>query len=209
MLLSAVCGTVAVAVSVLVAPTGGGVAVQVRTGAAVFLSGMAQHLAKEDPKIGEIVGLLKDLLRTPSEVVQVTASQALTPLAQKIAADPENLTALVQYFLSTLTEGETFGARRGAAFGLAGLVKGTGIAALKKQGIMDAVKTAADVKSDKTAKEGGLMAIECLCAKLGRMFEPYIITILPMLLAAFNDSSNSVRSCCGLHSICTRTAGNF
>eukprot|EP00892_Ulva_mutabilis_P008725 jgi/Ulvmu1/6224/UM028_0082.1 len=167
---------------------------QVRTGAAVFLSGMAQHLAKEDPKITEIVELLKDILRTPSEVVQVTASEALTPLAPKVAADPEKLAALVQYFLAALTEGETFGARRGAAFGLAGLVKGTGISALKKQGIMDAVKTAADVKSEKTAKEGGLMAIECLCAKLGRMFEPYIITILPMLLAAFNDSSNSVRA---------------
>lgn len=169
---------------------------QVRTGAAVFLSGMAQHLAKEDPKITEIVELLKDILRTPSEVVQVTASEALTPLAPKIAVDPDNMAALVQYFLAALTEGETFGARRGAAFGLAGLVKGTGISALKKQGIMDAVKTAADVKSDKTAKEGGLMAIECLCAKLGRMFEPYIITVLPMLLAAFNDSSNSVCARC-------------
>lgn len=167
---------------------------------------MAQHLNEEDPKIGEIVGLLKDILGTPSEVVQVTASEALTPLAKKIAADPDNLAALVQYFLRTLTQGSTFGARRGAAFGIAGLVKGTGIAALKKQGIIDAVKAAADVKSDKGAKEGGLMAIECLCAKLGRMFEPYIITILPMLLAAFNDSSPSVCPLLFLsgHIICSR-----
>ena len=166
---------------------------QVRTGAAVFLSGMAKHLPKEDPKIKEIVAVLKDILSTPSEVVQATVSDALSPLAPKLATDAEALAELVQYFLETLTQGGTYGQRRGAAYGLAGLVKGMGISALKKQGIMDAIKAATDTKSEKRAKEGGLMAIECLCSKLARMFEPYIITVLPMLLAAFSDGSQEVR----------------
>ena len=159
----------------------------------MFLSGMAKHLPKEDPKIKEIVAVLKDILSTPSEVVQATVSDALSPLAPKLATDAEALTELVQYFLEALTKGATYGRRRGAAYGLAGLVRGTRISALKKQGIMDAIKAATDTKSDKPAKEGGLMAIECLCSKLGRMFEPYIITVLPMLLAAFSDGSQEVR----------------
>jgi hypothetical protein len=167
-------------------------ACQVRTGAAVFLSGMAQHLPQDDPKIVNIVTTLKEILRTPSSVVQETASTALTPIAPKLAADEARVTDLVQYFLSTMTEGERYSLRRGAAFGLAGLVKGLGISALKKYGIVEAIKGAVDVKSRVNAKEGGLMAVECLCMKLGRMFEPYIITILPVLLAAFGDSKVEV-----------------
>lgn len=180
---------------------------QVRTGAAVFLSGMAAHLPKDDPKVASIVAILKDILNTPSSVVQETASTALTPIAPKLAADDAQVATLVQYFLTTATEGERYSQRRGAAFGLAGLVKGLGISALKKQGVMDAIKGAVDVKSTAQAKEGGLMLVECLCMKLGRMFEPYLIAVLPLLLAAFGDGKAEVRpanSCCTYCAFCCR-----
>ena len=168
---------------------------QVRTGAAVFLAGMAQHLPPDDPKVASIVSILKEILRTPSGVVQSTAATALASIAPKLAADPDAVTELVQHFLTLLTTGEKYGLRRGAAFGIAGLVKGLGISALKRQGIMDALKAAVDTKSDVHAKEGGLMAVECLCSTLGRLFEPYIISVLPLLLAAFGDAKSEVRSC--------------
>lgn len=37
------------------------------------------------------------------------------------------------------------------------------------------------------------MAFECLCDKLGRLFEPYVIHTLPLLLSAFGDASPAVR----------------
>lgn len=43
------------------------------------------------------------------------------------------------------------------------------------------------------AREGALLAFECLVEKLGRLFEPYVIHILPMLLVAFGDGDPSVR----------------
>jgi HEAT repeat protein len=168
---------------------------QVRTGAAVFLSGMAQHLPKDDPKIPSIVAILQEILNTPSSVVQETAATALASIAPKLAADESQVSDLVKHFLTSMTDGELYSVRRGAAFGLAGLVKGLGISALKRQGIMDAIKAAVDAKSAAQAKEGGLMAVECLCTKLGRMFEPYIISILPVLLAAFGDPKAEVRGC--------------
>lgn len=43
------------------------------------------------------------------------------------------------------------------------------------------------------AREGALFAFECLVEKLGRLFEPYVIHVLPMLLVAFGDGDPAVR----------------
>lgn len=45
--------------------------------------------------------------------------------------------------------------RRGAAFGLAGLVKGLGIMAMKNYNIMDSLKTAVEDKKEANARCGG------------------------------------------------------
>ena len=58
--------------------------------------------------------------------------------------------------------------RRGAALGLAGMVRGLGISAINGYGILEALKTAMDDQGNPGAREGALLALECLCKKLGR-----------------------------------------
>ncbi|KAG1666477.1 hypothetical protein FOA52_004859 [Chlamydomonas sp. UWO 241] len=165
----------------------------VRGGVVVFLGTLARHLPKEDPKRAAIVETLVSLLGTPSESVQRSVSMCLPPLVQPMAADKEYVEGLVSRLLAMLTRGADYGERRGAAFGLAGLVKGLGIMSMKNYGIMDSLKAAVENKQEASAREGALLAFECLSEKLGKLFEPYIIYILPLLLQCFGDVMPQVR----------------
>jgi hypothetical protein len=83
---------------------------------------------------------------------------------------------------------ESFAMRRGAAFAQAAVVKGTGISALKTYRLVERLQTAIEDKKNARHREGALMAYEMLCLTLGRLFEPYIIHILPNLLVCFGDT---------------------
>ena len=70
-------------------------------------------------------------------------ANCLPPLVPAIKSDaPE----LVQKLLQLLLESENFGERKGAAYGLAGLVKGLGILALKQMDIMTTLTDAIQVR---------------------------------------------------------------
>lgn len=48
-------------------------------------------------------------------------------------------------------------------------------------------------KSDPKSREGAVQGFECLCDKLGKLFEPYVISILPLILTCFGDTALPVR----------------
>lgn len=100
---------------------------------------------------------------------------------------------IVELLLRTLREGETYAERRGASFGLAGVVGGLGLGSLKQHGIMAALEEAASSKKNPQAKQGAFFALENLCRSLGRLFEPYVIRTLPLLLKAYGDANRHVR----------------
>ena len=53
--------------------------------------------------------------------------------------------------------------------------------------------TYVDDKANASAREGGILAFDCLSQCLEKLFEPYVIHILPLLLTCFGDSSLPVR----------------
>ena len=101
---------------------------------------------------------------------------------------------LVGKMVDQISNGKSYGERRGGAFGLAGLIKGLGIIALKNHDVIAKVTSAAEDRSSSDAREGGLMAFEALCSTLGMLFEPYVTAVLPILLNAFADSVGDVRA---------------
>ncbi|KAJ3031271.1 translational activator of GCN4 [Rhizophlyctis rosea] len=162
----------------------------IREACVILLGTLAQHLDASDKMIPEVIGKLIETLKTPSEPVQMAVAECLPAL---IKVHKDGAGTLVQRLLRQLTGSEKYGERRGAAYGLAGVVKGCGIGSLKDLGVMAALKDAVEDKKKVEKREGAVFAFETLSQTLGRLFEPYVIQILPLLLVCFGDSSRDVR----------------
>lgn len=161
------------------------------TEALVILFGrLARHLDPSDPRIASVIGRLVEALRTPSEVVQAAVCDCLPPLIKVIKDD---VPPLADQLMSDLFTALKYAERRGAAYGLAGVVKGRGLSSLKEFGVLGRLRDNAEDKKSTHARQGAIFGYEILSTVLGRLFEPYISEILPILLASFGDSSPDVR----------------
>ncbi|KAI8916484.1 armadillo-type protein [Powellomyces hirtus] len=163
---------------------------RIREACVILLGTFAQHLEATDPMIPEVIAKLMDTLKTPSETVQMAVSECLPAL---VKVNKQDARRLVEVLLHQLYTSPKYGERRGAAYGLAGVVKGCGISALKEYQIMSSLKDAVEDKKRVEKREGAVFAFETLSQTLGRLFEPYVIQILPLLLVCFGDNSREVR----------------
>ncbi|KAF2839489.1 translational activator [Patellaria atrata CBS 101060] len=162
--------------------------------AVVILYGaLARHLKSGDARVLKVVQRLLDTLSTPSETVQYAVAECLPPLVQ---ASSQETSTYIQQMMDELLKAKKYAARRGAAYGLAGIVKGKGLSALREFRIMSTLQGATENKKDVNQRQGAFLAYELFSHILGRLFEPYVIQIVPQLLAGFGDSSTDVREAC-------------
>lgn len=159
----------------------------------IVYGALAQHLPAGDDRVSKVVQRLFATLSTPSESVQFAVAQCLPPL---VRASSDKVTEYVQQLLSETLHGKKYAARRGAAYGLAGVVKGKGISILRSSRVLSTLRGATENKKDPNERQGAFLAYELLSYLLGRVFEPYIIQIVPQLLAGFGDASADVRDAC-------------
>lgn len=162
----------------------------VREAAVVFYGALAQFLNKTDPRIPQVIDRLVETLKTPSESVQLAVAECLPPLIKETS---QIVPDLVKDLLQKLSESPKYAERKGAAFGLAGVVKGHGLASMKKFEIIDRLKVFIGDKKKVESRQGGMFAIEAFSMILGRQFEPYLVQIIPLLLQSFGDPKNEVR----------------
>ena len=159
----------------------------------IMYGALARHLEVGDARVPKVVDRLLETLSTPSETVQFAVAECLPPL---VRASSNKTPGYVQQVLDKLLNSRKYAARRGAAYGLAGLVHGKGISALREYRVMSTLSGAIENKKDVNHREGALLAYELLSTILGRVFEPYVIQIVPQLLSSFGDSSGDVREAC-------------
>lgn len=156
----------------------------------VLLGRLARHLEASDIRMANVIDRLLIALTTPSELVQVAVADCLPPL---IRADREKGARVIEQLLRETLNAVKYAERRGAAYGLAGAVKGRGITSLKEFDIITRLTDASEDKKNNNARQGAMFAFETLSSTLGRLFEPYIIKIIPLLLTCLGDSSTDVR----------------
>jgi hypothetical protein len=162
----------------------------VRQAIVVLMGSLAIHLKQGDPKIKVVVNLLLVNLSVPSQTVQLSIAKCLVPLASSFRDEAETT---INDLLSKLFESTVYSTRRGAAYGLAGIVKGLGIPSLKQYNIMTKLQSAINDKKNFRQREGALFGFEALCDLLGKLFEPYVVHLLPDLLLCFGDGNQYVR----------------
>jgi len=171
----------------------------IRKALVIFVGTLGRHLEKGDDKIPVVIERLLSVLKVPEEAtrlydsVQKAVSDCLMFLVKNLP-DEELRQKYVDYLMNQLVRGKYYGDRRGAAYGIAGVVKGLGISSLKKHKIMSKLQRSVENKKSVGARQGALLAFECLSNLLRLSFEPYVIQILPKLLQAFSDGSNDVRN---------------
>ncbi|OUM57069.1 hypothetical protein PIROE2DRAFT_49018, partial [Piromyces sp. E2] len=163
----------------------------IRESVVISLGTLSQHLDPSDPSIPVVISKLIDTLKTPSEAVQEAVANCLPGLIKAIGKDES--AELVKKLLDGILNGKNYGERRGNAYGLAGVVKGRGMTTLKECNVMQTLKEAVENKKKYEYREGSLCAFETLSMTLGRLFEPYIIQIIPHLLTCFGDPKPEVR----------------
>lgn len=159
----------------------------------VLYGSLAQHLPPGDTRVQDVISKLITTLSTPSESVQFAVAGCMPPLIRLLDSDIGSYTTQL---LGQLFEAKKYAARRGAAFGLAGIVTGKGISTLRHYRIMSALRGAAENKKSTEHRQGALFAYELFSTILGRTFEPYIIEVLPQLLLLFGDPNAAVRDAC-------------
>lgn len=161
------------------------------------LGGVAGHLPADDPrKLKTADQVIRTAMETPSESVQNAAARCLVPLAPA-AVQGGRSRELRDRLVNKLWDSvASYGERRGAAYALAGLVRGIGIPTMKEYGLVEELEKAAADKSDPRRRQGAFMCMETLAIMLGRLYEPYTVRALPILLVSMGDSVVEVRNAC-------------
>ncbi|KAL2261667.1 hypothetical protein VTK26DRAFT_3659 [Humicola hyalothermophila] len=156
----------------------------------IMYGALARHLKPGDKKIPAVIERLLATLSTPSETVQYAIAECLPPLVRTCG---DKSSKYFDQMLEILLTSTKYPEQRGAAYGLAGLVLGRGINVLREYRILITLNSALENKKEIRQRESAMLAYELLSTILGRLFEPYVIQIVPQLLAGFGDGNADVR----------------
>ncbi|KAH6652528.1 armadillo-type protein [Truncatella angustata] len=159
----------------------------------VIYGALARHLKPGDAKIPVVIERLLATLSTPSETVQYAVAECLPSLVRTCG---DKSSKYFERVMDTLLNSKKYAEKRGAAYGLAGLVLGRGVVIFREYRILITLKTATENKKEPQQREGAFLAFELLPSMLGRLFEPYIIQIVPQLLTGFGDTNADIRDAC-------------
>ena len=158
---------------------------QVKEGAVILYGRIARHLPFSDNRISDVIEKLIVVLDTPSESVQTSAADCLYPLLRN-----RDLVTIVDKFITKLISPQNYAQQKGAAYGIASVVKANGLSKSKPL-----IAQLRDLFDEKNAikKRAALFAFDHLTQLLGKSMEPYLVYLLPTLITTYGDSKPDIR----------------
>lgn len=147
----------------------------------ILYGSAAQFLPQGDARVQEAVDRL--VANLGSDNLELSVASCLAPLAKKI-----DTSDVADVLLRNVLQGE-----RGAAWGLAGLVKGLGLTAIGDFGIAQTIQAGVEDKQV-PAREGAQLLIGALAHTLGKIFEPYALEFMHLVLHGLGDHQINVRN---------------
>ncbi|QSL66206.1 hypothetical protein MERGE_000581 [Pneumocystis wakefieldiae] len=159
-------------------------------GVIILYAAITSHLKVDDRRVPIAIGKLMNILKSPSENIQIAIAQSFSSL---IKFSLEKVPNYIERLKEELFTSEKYAERKGAAYGLAGVIKGGGIELLEEYEIIETLKNAITNKKDQKYRQGALFAIESFSQILEEAFESYMIEMIPYLLTTFGDPVVDIR----------------
>lgn len=157
----------------------------------VLYGALARHLESSDSRLPVIYDRMLVALDTPSESVQFRVSECLSGLVGKM--DKKSRDGYLNELTEKLLSDSSLAIRRGAAYGIAGLVRGGGIASIGQTDLIRTLTDAMENKRSSSARQSAQFVVETLSMALQRHFEPYALQLMPLVLGSLGDPVFEVR----------------
>ncbi|KAI0980319.1 hypothetical protein GJ496_007225, partial [Pomphorhynchus laevis] len=162
-----------------------------RTCLLVLMGASVKNITNDLAKVNSIVEQLIDALRTPSEMVQEAVANSISMLVPMIK---ENAITLIEKLFNIVFKSSNYAERKGASYGIAGIIKGLGVLCIKQLDIMNKIEVAIRDKTEHENRTGALLVTSAFVRVLGWVFEIYLVHLLPDILMCFSDRNDGVRS---------------
>ena len=160
----------------------------------VVLGILTKFLPASDERVQSVRTKLVAQLLTAEPAVQTKIAAVMPPLLKM----SEDVPKYLETFLNTALSTTDSKARYGAALGVGAAARAQGVAVLRQMDVLKTLQQAAEDSKNADRRQGAIAVYGGLSLALGRLFEPYVAQILPVLLIAFGDGNFAVREASNL-----------
>lgn len=177
-----------------------------RLAAVLLLGTLAQFLPTDDPKIDSSIEMLFTALNTVDENI---FKPVATSLPRLVSYRIDQVPSFLERQQERLYSKQSLAVRRGAAYGVAAIIKGAGLRSLVRFNVMDRMEQIINTRKSTVDEKGGvLLLVEGLSAVLGRGLEPYLGEVLPFVIENFSDSNLCVQADRSIKQVLTKLSAH-
>ena len=129
-----------------------------------------------------------------SAMVHGFVQESMAEIARhRLMKKHDKLAAFASNCLSQALSATVYSRKRAFASGFVGVVQGLGVRAIRQFDVLPLLEQAC--RDKQAPRSGAMLVLECLATALGRVFEPYALTMIQPLLDATAEKDSKIAGC--------------